>query len=130
MKAQTGPIGTFANGTAERKIAAEIITTRRGSRRSFRSAGRVARNGRRSSLDRDSRYRPFRIVSFSPGTFPEATMQHRCHITGALLITWLACTAAVRVVAVESDLTPRTATGTPALWGRYEKVLFRAGKKD
>jgi hypothetical protein len=77
MKAQTGPIGTFANGTAERKIAAEINTTPRASRRSFRSAGRVARNSRRSSLDRHSRYRPFRIVSLSPIAFPEATVQHR-----------------------------------------------------
>jgi hypothetical protein len=68
MKAQIGPIGTFANGAAERKIVAEITTAPRASRRSLRPAGRVARNGRRSSLDRDSRYRPFGIVSFTPGS--------------------------------------------------------------
>src|SRR4029453_15915042 len=91
MKAQTGPIGIFANGTAERKIAAEITTTPRASRRSFRAAGRVARNGRRSALDGDSPYPPFGIVSFTPNTSRkrlcsiDATSRERCESQG-----WLA----------------------------------------
>src|SRR4029450_10854274 len=65
MKAQTGPMGNFANGTAERKIAVEITTTLTASRRSLRSAGRGARNAGLSPPDPDSRYRSF-CTLFNP----------------------------------------------------------------
>src|SRR4029450_9208501 len=85
MKAQTGLIGTFANGTAERKSAAEITTTPKASRRSFRSAGRLARNAGGASLDRDTRYRPFRIPRYPPREHPlRKTLQHGGHVTGVL----------------------------------------------
>src|SRR5947209_3847468 len=50
MKAQTGVSGTFANGAAATKIAAEAATTTSARRRSRPPAGSVDRNIGRSSV--------------------------------------------------------------------------------
>src|SRR5437867_7454774 len=64
MKAPIGASGTFANGAAVRKIAADISTTAKASRRSPRSAGKVDRNIRLPSPDGDSRYGPCIVAVF------------------------------------------------------------------
>src|SRR5688572_14237212 len=51
MKAGTGGSGTFANGAAARKIAADTSTTTSARRRSPRPAGSVDRNTSRSLVN-------------------------------------------------------------------------------